>query len=71
MPEFISKVGDLTDDEILRAVKDESKKGVGLCDPLEASILLTTGRSIVSPEDTLFDDIRRRFEELTKIEEGM
>ena len=39
---------------------------VGLNVALESQVVVNTGRCIVAPEPTLFDDIRNRYRELVE-----
>ena len=53
----ISSISDLSDAEIVRLVEVyQSAQGSYLRDPLEGSIVVVTGRPVVSPEASLFDD---------------
>jgi|TARA_B100001971_G_C18190298_1_gene538190 hypothetical protein len=63
MPEHISSVSDLSDEEI-KKIMTGIVGMAGLDDPMESQVVANTGRCIVSPEPTLYSDIKKRYREL-------
>ena len=61
----IRSVRDLSDTEIIK-IMEGAQGQVGLNDALESQVVVNTGRCIVAPEPTLFDDIRNRYRELVE-----
>ena len=63
MPKPIQNISDMSDEEVVKSMecKIQPMSGTYRTDPLEQKVVIATGRSLVVHNDSIFEDIKKRY----------